>query len=677
MDGVVDWSDEGIEEVEEPGLRRRSPGERTPSSSPYHEPVGISRSRSASPPGLRRRIEFSGSGSGSPSSPSALGSSSGERPVPHSVRTRRSPMAPSVLAPAGGTGSSGAGGSAGGSFDGDPAGVEETVALTRDHSARSRLIPPPDATTTSPSITSGPAEDEEEKKVAVEPDFSFPPLETLPKVVDAADVLGQFAAQFLEATMGATSSPRTREIKKELLVNRRVVDVAGLERWLRKVEALAELAWFTELCSNEETEVPPPELFECAFRALQAACSDELHRGGADARMFWIGPVAVPGFFLCPVSKKVMENPVVITSGKTVDRSELDKWWNKQKHICPVTGEVLKHSIYIPDVVIAQCISRWRAGNSIGDLATSTDPPAITPEEEALFKESTVLAHSPSNSKEDYEAILGLLEQCSFLHLIGRSPGTIAKLACVLPETCLEPDPELDNIILDILAKGASYSPNKEVLGDDRYAIPVLIARALLGPVPTRAKCAEILRLLADNYYNKIKIGELGGFAPLMELLSVGDIGVKRTAAMALASLCEAQENWSRFVREGVADAAISLMRHDKLVDEAYSIFLQAGGFDLAMQEIMDKLGLLRSDDEMCKEMGDRLWAPFIRATPGQRRRPANFAPEAPEASSSLAAVSTDDVQAIVSWLQNRAYNPRTYRCSRKTPASNQQARKQ
>ncbi|KAF7008894.1 hypothetical protein CFC21_023545 [Triticum aestivum] len=667
MDRIQDWTEEGIKEEEEPGLRRRGRAARAQSPSADHGPHKFfgPRSRSPSPPpgaGSRSPSPTPGAGSRSPSPPPGAGS----RPVPHSVRTRRSARVTLVPAVPDGAGSGGAGGP-GGSFDWDLGAMEETVSSTRDQSARPRLVPPPDTSTSSASITGGRAQE-----VAAEREFSFPPLEAPPKVVDAAEVLGQFAAQFLEATMGATAGPRTEKIKKELLLDRKVVDLAGLERWLRKMEAVAELAWFTDLCSHEEKAVPPLELFECAFRALEAARSDELHRCSADARRLWIGPVAVPEFFLCPFSKKFMEKPVVITSGKTVDQSELEKWWKKNKRMCPVTGEVLTHSIFIPDALIALYISRWRAANRMSDMTAPTDPPAISPEEEALFKEVTLLANSPRSSKQDYEAILRLLadqERCSFLHLLGRSPGTITKLACVLPETCLEPHPELDDVVLEILAMAASYSPNKEVFGDDRYAIPVLIARALLGPVPTRAKCARILGLLADNYYNKIKIGELGGFAPLMELLLVGDIDVKKTVAVALASLCEAEENWSRFVREGVADAAISLMRNHRLVDEAHSILLQVEGFHLAMQDIIDKLESFRDDgdgDDMCKEMVDRLWRSFIASsTPSGRARQAdNLPPEAAaSSSSSTPSSSQDDVAAIVSWLQRRSYNPRTYRC--------------
>uniref|UniRef100_I1P6E4 RING-type E3 ubiquitin transferase n=2 Tax=Oryza glaberrima TaxID=4538 RepID=I1P6E4_ORYGL len=525
--------------------------------------------------------------------------------------------------------------------------------------------------------------------------FSFPDLGAPHDVVDAAAVVDHFAtveaerragarAQFLDATMEATASARLGRVKRELLVDRRVLDHAGLERWLRRGEAVAELAWFAELCAGEGGEpVPPLELFESAFRALQAARSDELHRG-AGFRKRWVGPAAVPEFFLCPISNKVMVNPVVISSGKTVEVLALEKWWSENRRLCPVTDEILDNSIFIPNILIMLCTALWRTRNGITDVTTIAEPPKISSEEEALFREINLLALSPSLSDKTFDAILRLHElisnaQSSLLHLLGQSPGMIAKLACLLPETCLDPDPGLDDIILKIIAKTASYNPNKVILGDDQYAIPVLIARALLGPVDTRVKCAQILGLLADNYYNKIKIGELGGFAALMELLLlVGDREVKRTVAMAIASLCEAQENWSRFVREGVADAAISLLRDDNLVDEARSIFLKATGFELAMTQVLDKL-MSFGDDANCLKMVESIWNTFIR-TKLRRRRP-NFthASSSTRASDVFSDTSSDgsvelpmhveltdkaedDVRTIVSWLQRRTCYPRTYK---------------
>ncbi|KAL6652948.1 hypothetical protein ACP70R_011875 [Stipagrostis hirtigluma subsp. patula] len=693
----MDWSEEDVDEDdEEPALHRREPSPPSPTRVPTPEARSsspplrwISGTRPSSPPPGR----FPGPRSPSPRRIRMLGSRSPSPPrapimatrLATSVRTtRRSPPRTSRAdVPAAGE---------------DDGGVEEILTALRDGLATQ------DAAAGSSSSGGGGGTEEkgavgsfsfppdvvEEEGEVEAGTFSFPQLQT-PPGDDGAEALDAFAimeekrkakaaAEFLDATMGARTD-RTEAIKKELLIDRRVLDIAGLERWLRREEAVAELAWFVDMCSDEGKPVPHLDLFECAFRALENASSGELHRG-ADARSSWIGSVPVPEFFICPVSKKLMVHPVVIISGKTVDRSALEKWWKNHDRICPVTGEILAHTVFIPNILIALCIALWRATNSIKDLETVPDPPAISPKEEAVFKEVTLMAHSPRCSKEASDALFRLhdlvvKEQSSIVHLFGHNPGSIAKLASILPETCLEPDPELDGAVLGIMAEAASYGPNKAAFGDDRYAIPVLIARALLGPLPTRAKCAQILGLLADDYYNKIKIGELGGIAALVELLSVGDRDVKKMVAPAIASVCEAQENWSRFLREGVTDAAISLLRNDELEDEAYCILVQAEGFDLAMMQIVEKLQSFRGD-VTCQKMMKRLWHDFLFAKPG-RRRDAVRTPSASRDGSSSSSTSEarvegfadhaglteqtkKDVKAMVSWLQKRCHYPRTYR---------------
>ncbi|TKW03867.1 hypothetical protein SEVIR_7G070700v4 [Setaria viridis] len=679
----MDWSEEGFNEEEQPSLRRRTARRRSP-------PGPCSRaSGSRSPSPRRGGLAPAGSRSPSPRRTGIMATRLGS-----SVRTTRRSPPPRTPGAGGG---------------GEDTGVEEVIAKMREG-----LLPAPaaarDVAETSAAGASGSGgggsggggADEVEARVAEGEvsgftGFSFQELEALPGV-DGAEVLDAFAgseearkakaaAEFLEATMGANTGARTEAIKAELVANGRMLDLAGLERWMRRTEAISELEWFTGLCCNEESPPPRIELFECAFRALGNASAGELHRG-AEARRRWVGSVGVPHFFVCPVSDKVMENPVVIASGKTVDRSALEEWRKEHQRICPVTGEVLSHTMFIPNILIKLCIERWRAANKIADVVAAADPPAISPEVEALFKQVTLMPHSPRSSREVRDALfllqeLLLSEERSVVHLIGSHTGTIAKLASVLPETCLDPDPELDDLIFGVMEKAASYGPNKAVFGDDRYAIPVLIARAFVGPVPMRARCAHILGLLADDdHYNKIKIGELGGLAPLVELLHVGDKGVKKTVARAIASLCEAQENRSRFQREGVVDAAISALRSDGLEVEAEGILLQASGSNHAMDEVILKLQAFQGD-EICQKLAMRLWRTFVLTNPEDKHGVVPSMPASRESweepstsdaerSSTSSEGSADekalrkqikeDVKIIVSWLQKRCYFPRTYR---------------
>nr|CAD1820270.1 unnamed protein product [Ananas comosus var. bracteatus] len=68
-----------------------------------------------------------------------------------------------------------------------------------------------------------------------------------------------------------------------------------------------------------------------------------------------------PEFFLCPISKRVMREPVVIASGKTFERSAIEKWLDEGNRTCPLTDQVLPNTILIRDLQIAKLISSWRS----------------------------------------------------------------------------------------------------------------------------------------------------------------------------------------------------------------------------------------------------------------------------------------------------------------------------
>ncbi|AQK43112.1 U-box domain-containing protein 9 [Zea mays] len=678
----MDWSEEGIDE-EESTLRRRTARPRSP---PGGRPLPPPRSPGSRSPSPHRGGLAASSGLRSPSPRRVTIMATRMGSSVRTIRRSPTPRRSGADAPA---------------SDGvDGTGVKEIIAKMREGFPTLESWDGADTGDSGPGGGEGGGADEEEPQVDQSSvAFSFQEL-VAPLVVDGAEVIdafvgsdeartGKAAAELLDATMGANTGPRTEAIKTELLVNRRLLDLAGLERWMRTVEAVSELEWFTGLCCDENSPPPHIDLFECAFRALENASDVELHHG-ADARKRWIGPVGVPEFFICPISNKVMENPVVIASGKTVDRSALEKWQKKNGRICPVTGELVPYTMFIPNVFIKLCIEHWRAENKIACVTTAaTNPPHISNELQVLIGQATLMPHSPGSSKEVRKSLFLLHKvladkESAVVHLIGCRPGTIAKLVTVLPETCLDPDPELEDVILRILEKAASYGPNKAVFGDDQYALPVLIARTLLGPAPMRARCARILGLLADDHYNKIKIGELGGFAPLVELLYVGDKGAKKTAAKVIGSLCEAQENQSKFLKEGVVDAAISALRSDGLVEEAQDILLRISGSSVAFGEAYLKLESIK-DDDLCQKTSVLLWKTFVLMN-GEDKHDAGCSMTASKSAwgessstSSDAAMSStssdssaderalrkqnwEDAKIIASWLQKRCSFPNTYR---------------
>ncbi|XAR58905.1 Ubiquitin--protein ligase [Bertholletia excelsa] len=72
--------------------------------------------------------------------------------------------------------------------------------------------------------------------------------------------------------------------------------------------------------------------------------------------------------FLCPLTKEVMKQPVVLESSQTYERSAIDYWFERciedgRDPTCPVTGQVLKSLELKPNIGLAGAIEEWIARN--------------------------------------------------------------------------------------------------------------------------------------------------------------------------------------------------------------------------------------------------------------------------------------------------------------------------
>lgn len=55
-----------------------------------------------------------------------------------------------------------------------------------------------------------------------------------------------------------------------------------------------------------------------------------------------------------------MVDPVIIETGITYERAELEKWFARGKDTCPITGQKLSNTRVIPNIGMRQRIERWR-----------------------------------------------------------------------------------------------------------------------------------------------------------------------------------------------------------------------------------------------------------------------------------------------------------------------------
>lgn len=69
--------------------------------------------------------------------------------------------------------------------------------------------------------------------------------------------------------------------------------------------------------------------------------------------------------YKCPISSKMMYDPVIIASGVTYERMWIKKWFDEGKTICPKTKKELAHMTLTPNVVMKELISKWCRNNGV------------------------------------------------------------------------------------------------------------------------------------------------------------------------------------------------------------------------------------------------------------------------------------------------------------------------
>ncbi|EEF28886.1 U-box domain-containing protein 9 [Ricinus communis] len=306
--------------------------------------------------------------------------------------------------------------------------------------------------------------------------------------------------------------------------------------------------------------------------------------------------VSCPDEFKCPLSKELMKDPVILATGQTYDRPFIQKWLRAGNRTCPLTQQVLSHTVLTPNHLIREMISQWckNQGLELPDPVRQGNGEGITEAERDQFlslvgKMSSELPEQRAAAKE----LRRLTKRMpSFRALFGESVDAIPQLLNPLlaSKSASEVQADLQEDVITTLLNLSIHDNNKKLVAETPAVIPLLIEALRSGTIDTRTNAAAALFTLSALDSNKSLIGKSGALKPLIDLLEEGHPLAMKDVASAIFTLCFVHENKARAVRDGAVRVLLKKIMDGMLVDELLAMLAILSSHHKAIEE-MGELG--------------------------------------------------------------------------------------
>ncbi|GMH16104.1 hypothetical protein Nepgr_017945 [Nepenthes gracilis] len=293
-----------------------------------------------------------------------------------------------------------------------------------------------------------------------------------------------------------------------------------------------------------------------------------------------------PANFLCPISLDLMNDPVILSSGITYDRSSIERWFEAGNRTCPVTNQILKTRYPIPNQTLRRMIQDWCEENQrFGVERIPTPKPPLGPNEVL-----EILQHGEHSAKQTAVIELGRLlsfdgpqnlldrlrEEVQGFHMIildlvkrplspavAKSALTVILLAFADDETMgtkfagigflgtllqimvdHAPDRSICERALEIFDMLCEYEEGREEAWRNALTIPVLVKKLLRVSSAATVFSVSALWKLCKHGDEEVSAGvmveaaQVGAFQKLLLLLQIGcDDATKEKATDILKKL--------------------------------------------------------------------------------------------------------------------------------------------
>ncbi|KAK3128144.1 hypothetical protein QOZ80_6BG0457550 [Eleusine coracana subsp. coracana] len=257
----------------------------------------------------------------------------------------------------------------------------------------------------------------------------------------------------------------------------------------------------------------------------------------------------IPDEFRCPISLELMQDPVIVSSGQTYERSCIQKWLDSGHKTCPKMQQPLSHTSLTPNFVLKSLISQWCEANGI-----------------ELPKNKANSRDKKAAKSLDYDHA-GLVSLMTRLRTGNQDEQRAAA------------DPRTQEHAVTALLNLSIHENNKAIIVGS-HAIPNIVEVLKTGSMEARENAAATLFSLSVVDENKVAIGAAGAIPPLINLLCNGSPRGKKDAATAIFNLCIYQGNKIRAVNAGIVIHLMNFLVDPTggMIDEALTLLAILAG---------------------------------------------------------------------------------------------------
>lgn len=192
----------------------------------------------------------------------------------------------------------------------------------------------------------------------------------------------QIAASRLHITSQRDQLVERRSIKKQIEKNsnsdRRNQMLIYLLNLLKKYgKFIVEEQTENNAIDQHERPFPFPNSFRASLHGQSGELGSCLGYGQHEAQTDVFRRPIPPEEFMCPMSSRLMYDPVIIDSGVTFERMWIQKWFAEGHDTCPQSDRKLAKMSLTPNTAMKELILKWCMKHGIPEPGPCIEPPAF------------------------------------------------------------------------------------------------------------------------------------------------------------------------------------------------------------------------------------------------------------------------------------------------------------